>query len=174
MTNPFGSLEGYAVPQPGVGGYTPATLGDSFGELLGALMSQQQYGRERVEEGRGELQKQAAAIPRQARAGVKPQQQQVGVQMAQRAGNPGPIFTDPMVEMIAAQKLQMALQNQYAQQLRQIMAMQQPGFMEKYGGLMGTLGGAAIGGYGLIGPGGVGAATLGGTLGGGIGGLTRA
>ena len=162
--NPFQKLSG-RIPDAGPGGSQQYSLGNSFEELLGMLMSEEQYGRGREEQGRRQLQKQSAAIPRQARSGVQAPQQQQSTQLAQGASQTGPVFTDQMLQAVIGQKMQMALQDQYVQQMRQIMDMNQPSGLQKYGGLGLNLLGMGVGGM-MGGPAG---AQLGGSIGGTLG-----
>lgn len=160
-TNPFEKIEGY-VPGVGVGGHVPYSAGDSFGELLGALMAQQQYEAGRMQEGRRVLQGQAGEAPRQARAGVQFPNQQQSAQVAAQASQTAPVFGDPLVEALMAQKMQQAISDQNYRTMLEIMRRNEPSFLQKFGPLAGTLGGMAIGG--LIPGGGIAGAQLGARL----------
>lgn len=169
-TNPFEKIEG-TVPQTGAGGHVPYSTGDSFAELLGALMAQQQYEVGREQEGQRMLQQQAAAVPRQARAGVQQPQQQQSAQLAQQGAKTGPVFTDPMVEALMAQKMQMALSDQNYRMMVEIMQRNQPSALQKFGPLAATGLGMLVGGP-MLG-GGYAGAGLGGQIGGGLGQVFR-
>jgi len=175
--DPFAKITGN-IPQPNRSGVVPYSAGSSFQELLGALMQQQQYNRGIEEQSRMRLQGQAELAPRQARAGVQMPEQQMAAQAAQSAAAPRQQFTDPMIEAVMAQRMQQALSDQYLQQMRTIMAQNQPSFLQKYGGLIGTLGGMGMGGLyadpiSKGGVGGLAGAQFGGQLGGLFGQIPR-
>jgi hypothetical protein len=169
-TDPFAKIEG-SIPTAGANGVVPYSAGNSFGELLGALMQQQQYDRGIEEDQRRKLQTQAGEAPRQGRAGVQAPQQQMAAQAAVQSAQPQQQFTDPMIEALMAQKMQMALSDQNYQLMLATMERNKPSMLQQYGPLMGNLAGMAIGGP-LMG-GGFAGAGLGGQIGGMFGGLPR-
>jgi hypothetical protein len=135
--DPFQKIEGF-IPEPGANGNVPYSAGNSFAELLGALMQQQQYNRGNEEQGRRTLQQQSAEIPRQARGGIQAPQQQMAAQFAQQAAAPRQQFTDPMIETLLAQKMQMALSDQNYRMMLEVMKRNQPSMLAKYAPLAGT------------------------------------